>query len=201
MDCPKLVRGKVGRFGKVDECGFLVPGPENLVVTSGIVSVVMTPVNDTGTAVTLTNAAGEQEVDETPRPRFKRFDVVINLIGVNPVLLAMLSNQETYAGVVAGEVTGFTIGDDRDPDDAGFFMELWSGTAGRICSDGQRKYGYFGLPWLGAGAVDAITWANDNINFNITGAQTIGGNQWGVGPFDVTLDEDGDPAPLRVALG
>src|SRR6478735_11117167 len=178
QDCPRLVRGKVGRFGKVDECGFLVPGPENLVVTDGIVTITMTPVNDTGTAITLVNATGEQEVDETPRPRFKRFDVAGTFSRVNPALLAMLTNQETWAGVEAGEITGFTIGDDRDPEDAGFFMELWSGTAGRICTDGVRRYGYFGLPFIGSGAVDAITWGNDNITFNMTGAQTIAPNQW-----------------------
>lgn len=199
--CPSLVRGKVIRSGLVDECGFLVPGPDNLVVTDGMVSVTMTPVNDTGTAITLVNANGEQEVDETPRPRFKRFDVAAVFSRVNPRLLAMWTNQETWEGVEAGKITGFTIGDDRDPDDAGVFLEMWSGVAGRVCADGRRRYGYFGLPWLGSGAVDSITWGNDNISFNVTGMQTLAPNQWGVGPFDVTLDEDGNPAPLRMALG
>jgi hypothetical protein len=113
----------------------------------------------------------------------------------------MLANQETWEGIVDGTVTGFTIGDDIDPDEFGFSMELYSGVHGQICQDGILKYGYFLNPWLKGGAVSAITWANDAINFTIDGAITQAPNDWGVGPYDVTLDDDGLPAPLRQALG
>lgn len=199
--CSRLIRGKVGRFTKVDQCGAVLPGPLNEVVTEGLISVTITPTNFTGTAIQLPNANGDLWIDDTPIPRFQYMTNSIAFVGVDPILIAMVANQETYEGVVAGEVTGFTIGDDVDPEAAGFSTELWSGTAGTVCTDGARRYGYFLEPWLLGGAVDAITWANDAINFTVAGARTMAPNQWGVGLHDVTLDDAGDPAPLRVALG
>lgn len=201
-DCAKLVRGRVGRFTKIDRCGSVVPGPLSTVVTEGLISVTYTPANDAGTTITVANAAGKNIINNVPTPKFQNFAVQVSMIGVDPVLLAMLSNQETWAGVEAGEITGFTIGDDIDPEAFGFAMELWSGVDGNVCDDtGTLKYGYFLMPWLRGGAVDAITWANDAINFTVTGATSVGGHDWGVGPYDVTLDSDEQEAPLRIPLG
>lgn len=199
--CGKLVRGVVGRFWRIDRCGAVVPGSRNMIVTEGLISVVMTPNNDAGTTITVPNAAGKNLINAIPTPKFQSQTDAIALLGVDPELVRMLSNQETWEGVEAGEVTGFTIGDDIDPDEYGFGMELWSGTHGSVCDSGLPRFGYFLQPWVKGGVVDAITWANDAINFTITGATTQAPNQWGVGPADVTRDELGDPAPLRVALG
>lgn len=199
--CPPLIRGRVGRFTKVDRCGAVVPGPLSQVVTKGLITVTMTPTLNAGTTITVTNAAGENLVNDIPTPKVDNFTVSVALVGADPILLAMLTNQETWAGIVAGTVTGFTIGTDVDVDAYGFAMELWSGVAGNVCEDGSEQWGYFLLPWLKGGAVDAITWANDAINFTVSGAITRDGNQWGVGPYDVTRDGSDDPAPLRVALG
>lgn len=200
-ECAKLIRGKMARFGKLDACGEVVPGPLNAVITKGLITVTMTPTNYAGTAIQLPNATGELEIDDTPAPKFQNWGVSIAMIGVNPILVSLLTNQETWEGVEAGTVTGFTVGDDVDPEEFGFWMELWSGTSGTLCEDGAVKYGWFLLPRLRSGAVGAITWANDAINLTIDGAITVAPNAFGVGPFDVTLDSGGDPAPLRQALG
>lgn len=200
-ECAKLVRGVVGRFTKIDRCGAVVLGPLNEVTTEGLITVTLTPTNDTGTTITIPNAGGKNLINDVPTPRFQYFTASIALLGVNPLLVSLLTNQETWEGIVDGTVTGFTIGDDIDPDEFGFAMELWSGVHGQICQDGILKYGWFLNPWLKGGAVSAITWANDAINFTIDGAITQAPNDWGVGPYDVTLDDDGDPAPLRQALG
>lgn len=200
-ECAKLVRGKMGRFTTLDRCGSVVPGPLNAVVTEGLLTVTLTPTNDPGTSINVVNASGSTEVNDVPRPKFQYFTVAAAMTRVNPLLVAMLTSQETWEGVVDGTVTGFTIGDDADPDDANLAMELWSGLHGQVCQGGVVQYGYFLTPWLGGGQVDAITWANDAINFTVTGMTTLAPNDWGVGPWDVTLDEDGEAAPLRQALG
>lgn len=199
--CPPYIRGRMARFVKIDRCGAVVPGPLNQVVTKGIITVTMTPTLNAGTTITVTNAVGENIVNDIPTPRLDYITASVALTGVDPVLLAMLTNQETWDGVVAGTVTGFTLGTDVDVDAFGVAIELWSGIAGNVCTDGNERWGYFLLPWLKGGMVDAITWANDAINFTVSGLVTKDGNQWGVGPFDVTLDADDEPAPLRVALG
>jgi hypothetical protein len=199
--CPPFMRGRVGRFTKIDRCGEVVPGPLNTVVTEGIITVTMTPTLNAGTTITVTTASGRNIVNDVPTPRLDYITASVALTGVDPVLLAMLTNQETWAGVVAGEITGFTLGTDVDVDAFGVAIELWSGIAGNVCEDGSERWGYFLLPWLKGGMVDAITWANDAINFTISGLVTKDGNQWGVGPYDVTRDETDVPAPLRVPLG
>lgn len=202
VECAKLVRGRVGRFTKVDRCGSVVPGPLSTVVTEGLITVTYTPTNDAGTTIQVPNAAGKNLINNVPTPRFQYLTVQIALLGVDPSLVAMLTNQATWEGVEDGTITGFTIADDIDPEAFGFAMELWSGVDGDVCDEsGILKYGYFLIPWLRGGAVDAITWANDAINFTVTGAVSVGGNQWGVGPYDVTLDDSDQDAPLRQALG
>lgn len=200
-DCYKLVRGKVARVTKVDRCGSVIPGPLNQVTTEGVISVQYTNNYDAGNPIVVPNVAGKNLIDDTPTPRFRNQTDVISLLGVNPLLVAMLTSQDTWEGVVAGTVTGFTIGDDVDPDAAGFAIETWSGVQGVVCEDGVVRYGYFLQPWLKGGQVDAITWANDAINFTVSNAVTQAPNDWGVGPYDVMLDENGLPAPLPRVLG
>lgn len=199
--CPKLVRGRVGRFTKVDRCGAIVPGPLNEVVTEGLISVTSTPVYYTPNAIQLPNAAGTLMIDENPRPQFRRLTVDIQCIGVDPILIPLLANQESWASVDPDIASGFTIGDDMDEEEWGFAAELWSGVYGDVCEDGTETWGYFLEPRLKGGQVGPITWANDAINFSITGAQTVAPNDWGVGWHNVTLDENGDPSPLLQSLG
>jgi hypothetical protein len=191
----------VGRFTKVDRCGAVVPGPVSTVVTEGLITATITPTNDAGTTITVANAAGKNLINNIPTPRFTNFTVSIALLGVDPELVKLLTNQATWEGIVAGTITGFTIADDIDPELYGFAMELWSGVDGNVCAGGTVQYGYFLMPWLRGGAVDAITWANDAINFTITGAASVGGNTWGVGPYMVTQSPPGTDSALRQALG
>jgi len=195
--CPKLVRGKVARFTKIDRCGTPLPGPLSTVVTEGIISVALTPTNDTGTAITVPNAAGKNIINNVPTPKFQYFTAAISLIGVDPILVTMLTGQELWPSVDPSIYSGFVIADDADPDLSGFGMELWSGVDGNVCDDsGQVGFGYFLSPFLKGGALGAITWANDAINFTVEGAVTTAPNDWGVGPYDVTLDDTDAPSPL-----
>lgn len=195
--CSRLVRGKVGRFTKIDRCGAPFPGPLSTVVTEGLISATLTPTNDAGNPIVVPNAGGKNLINNVPTPKFQYFTASIALLGVNPVLVTMLTGQELWPSADPSIYSGFVISDDADPDLSGFGMELWSGVDGNVCTDtGNVGFGYFATPFLKGGVIDAITWANDAINFTITGAVTTAPNDWGVGPYDVTLDELGDPSPL-----
>src|SRR4051812_39228333 len=98
-ECARLVRGKVGRFTKIDRCGSVVLGPLNEVTTEGLITVTLTPTNDTGTTITVPNAAGKNLINDVPTPRFQYFTASIALLGVNPLLVSLLTNQETWEGI------------------------------------------------------------------------------------------------------
>ena len=198
-----LIRGKVARFTKVDRCGTPIPGPRAVIVTEGLISVAMTTALVEGTTITVELANGNRCINDVPEPKFSNMVSAISLCGVNPWLVNFLTGQDTWDGATPGIPTGFTIGDDVDVTTERFAMELWSGTSDDVCDeDGDIGFGYFLLPKNAKGQLGDVTWQNDAINFTVNGAQTKGGNQWGVGPFDnVTVDDGGDPSPLLRPLG
>jgi hypothetical protein len=83
----------------------------------------------------------------------------------------------------------------------GVALELWSSVPQGVCDEsGNPEYGYFVLPFMKGATLSAITIENGAITFGIEGATTRDGNEWGSGPYDVELDEVGDPGPLNTPL-
>jgi hypothetical protein len=70
------------------------------------------------------------------------------------------------------------------------------GVPGVACSGDAGAFGYLLLPCLQGGVIGDFTIENAAITFTVTGATTKDGNGWGVGPYDVVEDADGDAAPL-----
>lgn len=173
-------------------------GDDAQIVTDGFVTVSLTAEVEEGTEIIQRNASGALCVNERFNDSFKRFGVEIEFCGVNPQLLTMVTNAEPYEDY-SGDIAGFTIGE--GPIEELFALELWTGLSGAESSEDAMPGGYFLLPLVGGGTFgDIEIGGEDAITFSLTGAMTRGGNQWGVGPYNVLLDETSAPSPLPTAV-
>lgn len=191
QQCFSLIRGRAMRVTRLNGCGAVVPGSQSQVVTKGFISVGLTSNTEEGEAISITNANGDVCISDTPAPKFTGYGVEINLCGVDPSLIGILTGQplvqdpDTGSGSPA-EYLGFRVNSGVSLDDSGFGLELWSGVPAAACgTGGTQQYGYFLLPYLKGGVIGDFTVENGAINFTITGAQTKDGAGWGVGPYDV----------------
>lgn len=195
------VLGKRIRATQLDDCGAVPAGGLQL-VTDGFMTVTLTSEVEEGTEIIQRNAAGQLCVNERLADSFKRLTVEIEFCGVNPSLLALVSHAKEYEDY-AGDVAGFSLGEGEI--DGHFGLELWTGLSGQACQPGQtgEASGYMLLPFVQSGILGDITVDGENaVTFSLTGAYTKGGNQWGVGPYDVVYNdaETPAPAPLPTAL-
>lgn len=174
------VLGKRIRVTRLNEDGSY-PAPEtedSFLVTDGFVTVTLSAQIEDGDEIIQKKADGTLCINEMQPSAFKRLNVEITLCGVNPYLLSMISNVEPYFDA-SGTVIGFTQPEGSITES--FAFELWTGLSGD-----KSASGYLLLPFVNGGTLGDIEIGNeDAINFSITGAYTKGGNQWGVGPYEV----------------
>lgn len=202
------ILGKRLRFTRLTEHGALPTeeaAEEAVIVTNGFVTINLSAEVEDGIEIIQRNAAGGLCVNEKFSDLFKRFNVEIEFCGVNPALLAMITNAEPYLDY-NGDVAGFTIPEGEI--DKTFALELWTGLTSSYT--GSENGGYLLLPRVSGGVLGDIEIDGENaITFTLTGAATEGGNKWGQGPYEVVLGEDvvdgddttpGDPSVLPTGL-
>lgn len=195
--CFAPVRGKAMRVTTVDGCGAPIYGDANSVVTEGFVSIALTANTDEGEEISVTNAAGNVCVRDTPCPKFLNYGVEITFCNVDPYLFAMLSGQEVVIDPTTGDAIGFTVSTSADACAQGFALEAWTGAPGAACGTaGAITLGYILLPFVQGGVFGDFTIENGAISFVITGAVTKDGSTWGAGPYPV--EDDG---PLSTPIG
>lgn len=188
--------GKRIRVTELDSCGALLTGG-TFIATDGFTTMTLSAEVEEGTEIIVRKASGALCVNEKQADSFKRFTVEVEFCGVNPSLLALTTNAEEYAD--GEEVIGFTVPEGEIL--KWFALELWTGLSGVVCAPGtEEASGYVLLPFITAGVLgDIEVTGEDAITFSLTGAATKGGNQWGVGPYDVYNDGTAD-GPLPEAL-
>lgn len=195
------VRGKRLRLTTLDLMGNIPSAStaDAWLATNGFISVNLTSEIEEGVEIIQRRADGALCVNERSSPSFKRFNFEAVFCGVNPSALAMITNAETYEDY-GGDIAGITVAEGEITKN--FALELWTGLTGQIQVPGEDEAsGYLLLPFVGAGVIGDITVDGENaVNFTVTGASTKGGNQWGVGPYDVLLDETSEAAPLPTPL-
>lgn len=194
-----LIRGRALRATRLDGCGNPVPGPDSVVSTKGFIRVGLTANTEEGEPISVPNANGDICISDTPAPKFTGYGVEVELCGVNPNLVNLFTGQPLVYGPEATNpaVIGFRVNSKVNLDDSGFALELWSGVPAAACEPGVgQQYGYLVLPFIKGGVLGDLTVENGPVNFVVTGAQTKDGSNWGVGPYNVTLDEDGQEGPL-----
>lgn len=199
----KLLRGQKIRVTKLDGCGNVVLGPDSVVETEGFITLGLTANTFEGTTITQELANGKRCINDVPTPVFQDFTVQLTLCGVDPNLYnLMTANPLVYNDAPTPEAYGIDITSDAPVDKAGFAIEVWSGTADDACSvDGDVSFGYAILPFVKGGVAGDQSWENSALNFTINGAKTKDGNSWGVGPYDVEIDNTGAESPLLQPLG
>lgn len=184
--------GKRIRVTELDSCGALLVGG-TMLATDGFTTLTLSAEVEEGTEIIVRKASGALCVNEKMADSFKRFTVEIEFCGVNPSLLALVTNAEEYAD--GDDVIGFTIAEGEIA--KWFALELWTGLSGVVCAPGtEEASGYILLPFVVAGVLgDVEVTGEDAITFSMTGAGTKGGNQWLVGPYDVYGGATPGPLP------
>lgn len=195
------VLGKRIRVTNLDECGN-PPAPgteESQLATDGFITVSLSSEVEDGNEIIVRKASGALCVNEKQADSFKRFTMEMEFCGVNPALLSLVSNAEPYEDA-SGDVAGFTVPEGEITKK--FAFELWTGLSGQQCEPGaEEASGYLLLPFVQSGVLGDISVDGENaVTFSLTGAYTKGGNNWGVGPYDVVADEGGDAGPLPTAI-
>lgn len=200
-ECFAQVRGKVIRVTRLDACGNPDPGASAVVVSKRLSTVAIDEVTDDGTNIRERNFADELCIVDDAFTQVIGYTADITLCGVDPDLISLMTGQPVVRNA-AGDVVGFDATTTVDLDSFGFAIEVWSRLAGAACDpSGNRKWGYTPFPYLKGGRLGGFSFENGPVTFTISGAQTRDGNGWGVGPFDVDRDENGDPSPLYTPLG
>ena len=100
------IRGKRMRVTEIDECGKVLATSKSI-VTNGFITVTLSAEVEDGTEITQKLADGSIRVNEKGNPSFKNFGVEIELSGVNPSLISMMTNAEEYTA--NADVAGFTV--------------------------------------------------------------------------------------------
>lgn len=196
----KVVRGKRVRVTAVDECGVPLTGPYDAcgyAVSDGFITVTLTADVAEGEDIEQMNANGDLCIVDRSRAQTKRWMAEIEFCDVDPGLLSVVSNV-TLETDAEGDVVG--IRSVEGSLDTNFALELWAGTAGAACENGAT-YGYLLLPFMAAGNLGDITVENGSTTFTVMNTFSQSGSGWGVGPWDVVPDAQGDPAPLDDAIG
>lgn len=192
------ILGKRLRATTLDNCGS-IPDDAEQIATDGFVTISLSSEVEEGAEIIVRKASGALCVNEKMADSFKRFTVEIEFCGVNPSLLGIVSNARPYEDG-SGDVIGFAV-----PEGAiekWFALELWTGLSGAACEPGaEEASGYMLLPFLTAGVLgDIEIGGEDAVTFSLTGAATKGGNGWGVGPYNVVMEDGGGASPLSTAI-
>lgn len=199
-DCFSLVQGKRMRVTRLDSCGAPVEGECSTVVSSGMISVAMTDNIEPPDEFKQKNAEGLYCYPPIrSRPLLNWIELSIQFCRVDPELFEIVTGSPLVLDD-SDDPVAIGIGTDDDTYATGRFgLEVWTNLGGaEACEDGER-FGYLLLPFVVEGTYGDLTIENGPINFTVN-TVTKSGNQWGVGPYDVVLDRDGNPSPLLSAI-
>lgn len=203
--CHSVVRAPAARVTRLGTCGELPTSASNgcdFAVTESFVDITLTKVlQDRQDALQL-NANGDICVDKPKAPILRWYEVVITFCNVDPELFNIVSAEPL---VLNDAVTPQAIGWctlPTSPQASNFALEFWTNTEDE-CIGEVPQYGYGVLPRIIQGMIGDVTIANGVINFTVSGISRAG-NHWGVGPYNVIVNETGAnaglPAPQLVAM-
>lgn len=198
-----IVGGHVIRATVLDRCGRVQYGNRAQIATEGFVSVAQSANYEDGSEKTVTNARGRRCVYRPAEPELIGLSLDVVFCDVDPEFYTALTGFPAEYDAQTGDVVGFRTDRDVRPLDVGVALETWADAQGTDgCDEGAEvPYGYLLWPFLSGGRVGDYTIEDAAVTFSVTGMVTRDGSQWGVGPYNVVADSDGDPAPLAVPIG
>lgn len=202
-ECHSVVRAPAFRVTRLDGCGVPVEGACSSATEECFVQITLTKVFLDRQDAQGISANGDLCVDKPKPPILRWYEVVAELISVNPSLINIMTAEPVVLNDAADPVTigwDTVVGSDQN---SNFALEFWVGTEDEACDDGEVTYGYGILPWVYQANVTDLTLGNDVITFTVAGI-TRAGSPWGTGPYNVLINESGLnaglPGPMLTAI-
>lgn len=201
--CHSVIRTPGARVTRLGSCGEIESTGCDYATTSSYVDITLNKVWQERQDAFQLNGNGDICVDSPKAPILRWYEVIITFCGVDPELFNIVSAEPLVLNdaLVPESIGWCTLPD--SPAASNFALEFWTGTEDEGCDDDEIDYGYGILPRLIQGQIGNVVIANGVINFTVT-AITRGANQWGVGPYNVIINEsgvnEGFPAPLLTAI-
>lgn len=190
------VRAKKMRLTRLDSCGVPIEGTKSTAVSSGLVSIDVSAEYEDGTENAPKNGNDDFCFIDRQPDKFKYFTLGIQFCGVDPELWELVTGNPIYEDA-AGNAVGIKFGRYSEIETA-FALEVWSDVPGTNCGAGGKRWGYHLFPFIGAARLDELTLNNETAEFTLGNAITKDGTGWGVGPYNVTLNNAATPAPAKL---
>lgn len=191
-----VVRGRVMRLTKLDNCGNPATGSGGQLVTAGFGTIKATKNVDTGTEIKVRNANDQISVYQKGVVTILNFDLEIDWSIPDLGAIAMMTGDTAIvdaAGLTAGwiEQALQLLG-------AWFALEVWTGVANQQCSGTVQEYGYWLYPFIENGVFYADDVTSKEVMLSVKG-NTRQGNNWGKGPYDVVSSTSPSVTPAWLA--
>ncbi|MFI8294031.1 hypothetical protein ACIGBL_33335 [Streptomyces sp. NPDC085614] len=199
-DCVSMLRGRMMRLTKLDECGAPVEGAGSTLTASAFVSGTFTPNYQDPTETTVLDAAGNLCIDDRSRVQLRWIDLSLIICTVDPTLINIITGDPLVVddATPTPNTVGFRIDTDLSGT-ASFAAEFWSDVDGQACDTaGFPKYGYWLFPWVKDAQWGEWVIQNGELLVTLT-ARAVIGSQWDVGPYDIRRDAT-TPATLEPLL-
>lgn len=179
-ECAKVLKACLAQFVLLDVCGNPVTGAASKLTTKGFIQVVATAQIEAGTETVLRNACGEIEIDEIDDDEFKRYDLEMDFVQIDPEGLSLIANARALADAEAN-TKGFAV--NRSIVSNHFSLELWTKVAGQACSvDGLPLWYYFAIPHIGGGVMTDFSFLDGPLTLKVTAKSKDASALWGRGP-------------------
>jgi hypothetical protein len=185
-----------------DVCGVPAWGDAVQAVSDGFVSVAITANYTDIAEKRQNNGRGRACVRRPASATFDDLTAVVTFCGMQPAMYSAMTGFPVVVSAETGDVIGFDDDTSVDLQAIRWGLEGWTEAFDVLeCDDsGLPPYWYHLWPSFYGGRVGDYTLEDATVNFTVTDAHTAGGAGWGVGPYNVTRDADGDPSPLLDAL-
>jgi hypothetical protein len=185
-----------------DLCGVPAWGDAAQCVSDGFVSVAITA-NYTDIAEKRgTNGRGKTCARRPASATFDDLTGVVTFCGMQPEVYSRMTGAPMVVSAQTGEVIGFDDDVSVDLLQVRFGLEGWADAYDVAdCGDDDAvPFWYHVWPSFYGGRAGDYTLEDALVNFTVTDLHTAGGAGWGIGPYLVTRDADGDPSALVDAL-
>lgn len=184
------------RFTRVDNCGRPIYSACSSLIVECFETIEINADLDDGEEIAPVNANGQYCFYVPPPKLDKGFETVATLNAKNPALYTALNPNWGQIIDEIGDLVGYEHVSETSLT-AGVAIEGWESVADVECEPGvDGVWNYFVLPYVTNWAPGDAERGNSVHQDEWTG-HTLGGNNWGVGPFNIRNNADnGTPGPL-----
>lgn len=182
------------RITAVDNCGRPIYGPCSTLITECFETIEQNADIEEGDAIERVNANGKSCFYVPPNKRDHGFNIVAMLNNKNPALYTTLNPNWQRIIDEIGDIIGFEHVSEVSQT-AGVAIEGWELVEGAECeAEGDGMWNYFLYPYVTNFSAGDAERGNSGHQDEWTG-HTLGGSNWGVGPYDIRYDATDGTTP------